>query len=273
MSRTVSDSDDGATSSDPDKKGRTELQDLSVREYETDTQQCQSRQVLKPSEADQSDADIHRCSTSRSQAEETSKLPADRTAAVVASQSVPAQSNHLYGDIISTNLPAVKPKLQAFKDLFKSKRSKQHEENRSDNALDKDQDADSQKSHTNGKSTTDSILPSLKLKSLRLSPLLSRSNRFTNSGNLDSSSTVSHMSKDTVGKKVTDSESEKQTPSPLPTPSPSQPTKGGPLSFFRFRKPNLEFRKSSPPAVEVKAVDSSPIETSTVDDSSGECPS
>ena len=270
MSRTLNDTDSaaGAASPAPDEKGRTESQDLGGGECEIGMQQHESGQVLKPSEADdQSDADVHAAHTD-SQPEKTGELHAEGTAATAAGfQSVSAQSNHMYGEMVATNLPlsVVKPKLQAFKDLFKSKKSKLQGEARPDSTLDKDQDADGQKSPTNGKSTTDSILPNLKLKSLRLSPLLSRSSRLVNSGNSDNLSTVSKDSK-----KVSDLESEKQTPSPLPTPSPSQPTKGGPLSFFRFRKPTLEFRKSSPPAVEVQPVDSSPIETSAADDSTGD---
>ncbi|KAK7091845.1 uncharacterized protein [Littorina saxatilis] len=163
--------------------------------------------------------------------------------------------NHIYGEIVATNVPAVRPKLQAFKDLFKSKKSKQQEENKSDTSSDKI------KSEANGRSFSDSILSSERLKSLRLSPLLGRSNKLSSSGKTDDSSAMGDRA--ATGKKQTDSDSERKSPSPLPTPSPSQPSKGGPLSFFKFRKPTLEFRKSSPPASDqAKTVDSSPADVS-----------
>lgn len=277
LGRTATGSVGSAPTSDPDGKViLTELRNVNgsgeCEDSEVGVPKCECERVLDQSDAGQIESDT--CSSAtQPQPTTAAELPTEGTTTdadiTTSAESVPTENNHVYGEMVSTNMPTLKPKLQAFKDLFKSKKSKQQEEERADcSASGKDQDANAHKSHsdTNGRSIADSILPTLKLRSLRLSPLLSRSSRLINLGNSDSST-----SKDAAaaGKRGSDSEGEKQTPSPLPTPSPSQPSKGGPLSFFRFRKPNLEFRKSSPPAVEVKPGDSSPVETSAVSDGPG----
>ncbi|KAK7488948.1 hypothetical protein BaRGS_00019752 [Batillaria attramentaria] len=160
------------------------------------------------------------------------------------------QENHVYAEMTSTGLPAVKPKFQAFKDLFKSKKSKQLEEAKADGGLlEKETEPDKNGVTDALSKPVTEVSTAQRIKSLRLSPLLSRSNRFFASGNQDKLSTED-AGKDGQGFKrspTSGQESAKQTPSPLPTPtpSPSQTTKGGPLSFLRFRKPTFDFRKSS----------------------------
>ncbi|XP_076457272.1 uncharacterized protein LOC143291305 [Babylonia areolata] len=185
-------------------------------------------------------------------------------------------NNHIYGEIVSTNIPIIKPKLQALKDLFKSKRSKQTEESKSQAVSDKDQGSEVQKGQSElmpKPSTGDSILPTQRLKSLRLSPLLNRSSKLGSSVDSSNSSSPGSQSGRDGGRNkavAADSGSERQTPSPQPTPSPSQPFKGGPLSFFKFRKPTLDFKKSSSSAAcEERMTDTSSAASSTHSDDNG----
>ncbi|KAL8574955.1 hypothetical protein ACOMHN_052120 [Nucella lapillus] len=102
-----------------------------------------------------------------------------------------------------------------------------------------------------------------------------KSNASSDSSN--NPSAVSQSGKEAAKSKrgvASDSGSERQTPSPQPTPSPSQPSKG-PLSFFKFHKLTLDFKKNSSSAVEEKvtATVSSVTSSEQVDDQAGATPS
>lgn len=171
------------------------------------------------------------------------------------------QRQNIYGEIVTT-VPALGPKLRAFKDLFRPKKSKQQQVEKVEIASEMKMEQEGQEGTS--KVSSDNISSVQKLKSLRLSPLLSRSNKFLDFGSKQDKIVIQAAEGKTDGRdpssdslsSETEREQGKHSPGTLTTPSPTQLIK----FFQRIRKASAEPKKMSLSPAEVKSLGSPPAD-------------